>query len=330
MIQPYENICAFRHATPGISGKRLSVNDPILDPVKNDLKKIKEFLEKEFSNYRGFDFIIEESKGQTYFPYVLHVCILPPNQTVSKGIYAVICFDILGRGALVGCAESVTNPRGLKTVKRKIKNADLLVDVDGGSKTTKYNDVFENPKEFDAKLNSTDELLQHIRLSLDLALYHLGLFNAPELTIEARLNADDTDFDPNDLADARRKISRQIAARRGQRKFRTSLLEAYNYTCPISKCQVQSVLEAAHIMPYKGKQTNHIQNGLLLRSDIHLLFDLGLLTIMADTYQIKVHSSLKESSYFEWNGQKLDLPKNKKCYPHMDALRHHNLNEFKV
>jgi putative restriction endonuclease len=82
-------------------------------------------------------------------------------------------------------------------------------------------------------------------------------------------------------------------------------------------------------MPYRGGQTNHIQNGILLRSDIHLSFDLGLITFIADTYKIKVNSTLQESGYFELHDKDLSLSNNPNNHPNRDALRHHNENEFK-
>lgn len=331
MIQNFNNICLFRQVNPGTPGNGVNVNNPILNAVKTDLRQLREYLETRFNNYRGFDFQIEASQGQGIFPSVLHICILPPNQTVSSGIYGAICFDLLGRGALVGCAESVTHPKGLNTITRKRRNVNLAIDVDGGRPTTKYNNAFENPKEFFVNQTSELDLLSHLSESLDIALYHLGLSDSPNLTIEARATADinNTEFDPTDLTDAREKISRQIAARRGQKKFRKKLLDTYNYQCQITESKVEEILEAAYILPYRGDQTNHIQNGLLLRSDIHLLFDLGLLTVDANSYKVKIHPSLNESHYFEYNNKDLILPARVNDYPNREALRHHNENEYR-
>ncbi|WP_200883691.1 HNH endonuclease [Archangium violaceum] len=52
---------------------------------------------------------------------------------------------------------------------------------------------------------------------------------------------------------------------------------AYGGRCALTDCEEPRVLEAAHIFPYHGPQTNHVTNGLLLRADLHVLFDLGLL-----------------------------------------------------
>ena len=57
-------------------------------------------------------------------------------------------------------------------------------------------------------------------------------------------------------------------------------------------CAVLAVLEAAHIKPYQGENDNHPENGLLLRSDIHTLFDLDLLGIEPHRLQVELHPSL--------------------------------------
>jgi len=73
-----------------------------------------------------------------------------------------------------------------------------------------------------------------------------------------------------------------IKSRRGQSKFREVLLSAYDRTCCISGSKVISVLEAAHIFPHADKTDYSVTNGLLLRADIHTLFDLGLIYVSED------------------------------------------------
>jgi hypothetical protein len=65
------------------------------------------------------------------------------------------------------------------------------------------------------------------------------------------------------------------------------------------------VLEAAHIKPYRGEQDNHPENGLLLRSDIHTLFDLDLLGIDPDRMEVELHPSLTEE-YGELAGVQIE------------------------
>jgi predicted restriction endonuclease len=86
-------------------------------------------------------------------------------------------------------------------------------------------------------------------------------------------------FDPLDADDGRTKTERLIALRQGQPAFRNALIDAYEGRCAITGCEVREVLEAAHISPYRGTHTNHVTNGLLLRADIHTLFDRGLIRV---------------------------------------------------
>ena len=63
-------------------------------------------------------------------------------------------------------------------------------------------------------------------------------------------------------------------------------------------------LEAAHINPYRGESDNHPDNGLLLRADIHTLFDLNLLGIEPDHFRVELHPSLAKE-YGDIAGTKL-------------------------
>src|SRR6185369_1227809 len=80
------------------------------------------------------------------------------------------------------------------------------------------------------------------------------------------------DFDPNQ-ADMRKLREASIIYRQGQAKFRQSVLSAYKNRCCISGFDVADALDAAHIVPYLGEHSNKVANGLLLRSDLHALFD---------------------------------------------------------
>lgn len=86
-------------------------------------------------------------------------------------------------------------------------------------------------------------------------------------------------FDAKNETDARKRALRAIVLRQGQGTFRRKLLEVYGGTCCITGCAFEQVLEAAHIQPYRGEHTNAVENGLLLRADVHTLFDLYLLWI---------------------------------------------------
>jgi hypothetical protein len=134
---------------------------------------------------------------------------------------------------------------------------------------------------------------------------------------------DKVEFDPSNVADARVRVFREIAQRRGQSRFRQSLLKAYNGKCAISLTTVEAVLEAAHITPYLGEKTNHISNGLLLRADLHTLFDLNLIKIDPESLRVKLSPNLENSKYWEFNDQKITLPDKAVDRPSPLALAEH-------
>lgn len=116
---------------------------------------------------------------------------------------------------------------------------------------------------------------------------------------------DNQGFNPSDIDDARYRVQSSIVRRMGQSSFRQKLLSAYESQCMISGCNVEHVLDAAHIVPYQGPDTNHPANGLLLRTDLHTLFDLKLLAIDADTRCVLISPILKGTSYQKYHGKQI-------------------------
>lgn len=132
------------------------------------------------------------------------------------------------------------------------------------------------------------------------------------------------EFDPGDEEDAREWVQTSIARRQGQPKFRDELLTAYEGKCAISGCKVSEVLEAAHIQRYLGLKTNHVTNGLLLRSDLHTLFDHRLISIDPNTMIVLVAPELKGTAYEKnFAGKPLRLPKKSADHPNTKALEKH-------
>lgn len=122
--------------------------------------------------------------------------------------------------------------------------------------------------------------------------------------------------------DARVWALRAVAQRRGQATFRAKLLEAYDRRCAITGCTADAVLEAAHILPYRGEHTNRVDNGLLLRADIHTLFDLGLLWVM-DSMRVAISPTLRGTDYEGLEGQELRLPELPAHHPNVAHLAAH-------
>jgi HNH endonuclease len=102
--------------------------------------------------------------------------------------------------------------------------------------------------------------------------------------------------------DHREKVMQEIRIRRGQQKFRQSLLKVHSNKCVITGCDIVGLLEAAHIRPYRGVDDNHPSNGLLVRCDIHTLFDLDLLGINPNTRQIHFKDSVRRPPYDSLEG----------------------------
>ncbi|RJG10687.1 HNH endonuclease [Massilia cavernae] len=75
------------------------------------------------------------------------------------------------------------------------------------------------------------------------------------------------------------------------------LISAYDGRCAITQCPIRPILEAAHVTPYLGPQTNAISNGLLLRADIHTLWDLRLIAIDPNLMTVCISPTLQDPSY---------------------------------
>jgi len=130
-------------------------------------------------------------------------------------------------------------------------------------------------------------------------------------------------FDPESIVDARERILTSIIRRRGQPKFRHALLEAYDGKCAITGCEAEDALEAAHITPYLGTETNRAANGLLLRADVHILFDMGLITVDTSNMTLLVSPDLQHTEYHILAGKHLRFPDNPSLAPNTEALNRH-------
>jgi putative restriction endonuclease len=128
----------------------------------------------------------------------------------------------------------------------------------------------------------------------------------------------------NSEHDAREWALRAVAMRRGQQAFRASLIAAYGNQCAITGCAIVEILEAAHVRGYLGDYTHRVDNGLLLRADLHTLFDLHRIWV-DDEYVVRVAISLRGTEYERYDGQRLRLPKQTAHQPKREHLAHHRL-----
>lgn len=122
------------------------------------------------------------------------------------------------------------------------------------------------------------------------------------------------------------------APRLGQGAFRIAVTEAYGRQCAISDGKVLPALDAAHIRPFAEGGSHAKSNGILLRKDIHCVFDAGYATI--DTsYRFVVSNKVKEvfdngNEYRRLHGKVLRLPIRPGDKPDRELLQWHNENRF--
>ncbi|SDO46733.1 HNH endonuclease [Geodermatophilus sp. DSM 45219] len=118
------------------------------------------------------------------------------------------------------------------------------------------------------------------------------------------------------------RVRRDIALRRGQPAFRAKLLAAYERKCAVTGEAVEDVLEAAHIDPYSESGCNDLGNGLLLRADVHTLFDLHLLAV-DPAGRLEVSPKLRGTSYAALAGVLLTVPRDPSAKPDSSRLAEH-------
>lgn len=131
------------------------------------------------------------------------------------------------------------------------------------------------------------------------------------------------EFDPNATQDNRLKVIAEVRRRQGGARFRRALLQAYDSRCAMTRYDATPALEAAHVLPYRGPQTNHVANGLLLRADMHDLFDLGLIAVDTSAMRLLLADDLIGTQYEQYAGAALWVPREAEARPSVEALDKH-------
>jgi predicted restriction endonuclease len=120
-----------------------------------------------------------------------------------------------------------------------------------------------------------------------------------------------------------KRTLRFAIAREDQGGVRATLLDAYKSRCAVSGYDVPAALQAAHILNYRGRTSQSAANGLLLRADIHLLFDQHLLTVDPTPMRVLLAPSVRASRYAPLHNVSLSLPREHRLQPHGGALAIH-------
>ncbi|MEA2462708.1 MAG: putative restriction endonuclease [Acidobacteriota bacterium] len=124
-----------------------------------------------------------------------------------------------------------------------------------------------------------------------------------------------------------------VPHRLGQGTFRVIVTDAYQRQCAVTRERALPALDAAHIRPFSEVATHHVQNGLLLRSDVHRLFDAGYITVTPE-HRVEASSRMRDDfndgeNYMRLHGSEILLPANLDLQPDPVALRWHNDHCFR-
>jgi putative restriction endonuclease len=168
--------------------------------------------------------------------------------------------------------------------------------------------------------------------------YNLEISPGRELyeAVEDRLRAHRTTT-PSTLVGegmAVRMFSDPVLARRrlGQGAFRVLVTDVYERRCAVTSEHTLPVLEAAHIRPVSQGGEHQIQNGLLLRSDVHRLFDRGYVTVdpqLRFRVSGRLDAEWKNGKiYYQLDGQQINLPADPSCRPNSAFLEWHSETVF--
>jgi putative restriction endonuclease len=124
-----------------------------------------------------------------------------------------------------------------------------------------------------------------------------------------------------------------VIPRLGQGSFRVIVTDVYNRRCAVTHEKTLPALEAAHIKPFSNSGPHTVQYGILLRSDIHRLFDSGYVTFTKD-YRFEVSRRIRDEfengkDYYALQGRSLSIPVDMKMKPNDEFISWHNENVYR-
>jgi putative restriction endonuclease len=122
--------------------------------------------------------------------------------------------------------------------------------------------------------------------------------------------------------------------RLGQQAFKAVVADAYRRQCAITGTHIPPVLQAAHVRPVTDGGEHRLDNGLLLRSDVHTMFDQGYLGV-DPRYRLMVSPRLRAEfgngdQFYAKAGEVIDLPARRADRPHCEFLEWHLGEVFKA
>jgi len=261
----------------------------------------------------------------------------PRNKIGGFGVFSShsrlpiqMAWEAFGRGNGVASLEGLRN-----SIAQLRTNIAVVPSTDIGSTVLVQPTFFPPERWFDVPKSWSSSIQRGKRYSADEA-EGLQLWNKLLDTANASggrpgfSSPDQTPF----LAPGRERFGTPalITPRLGQGAFRIAVTEAYGRQCAITKGKVLPALDAAHIKPY-GEGGEHTKsNGILLRKDIHSVFDAGYVTIK-DDFTFSVSKKVKEvfnngEEYLRLHGSVVSRPDRKLDWPDVELLRWHNKERY--
>lgn len=248
---------------PGL-GIRKSLLSGNTDPIK--LSKVEALRLKLLAKKAGKDFDLIDSMR----------CLLAYEECIQSGLN-IDNSDPVKNAAL-------ETGRLLSSVSFKLANFRSL---DPRTESEGFDGVAEVDRQtwaryFDKAGNRIN--IEQLRLDLSEKEFH-----DPDLFIMTPEEAAEDDIAPKDDEDRRQLYARRV--RRGQSRFRKALLTLYSNQCAFTGVREDRALEACHVLPHAETGNNQLDNGLILRADIHTLFDLRLATVANDGITVRIDTS---------------------------------------
>jgi hypothetical protein len=215
--------------------------------------------------------------------------------------YGIWCSDEQRSRDIERCLQQAYGPTVLADLERALTRRQLAYPIrePGGGRYGHYFGFYV-PTPPDTRRSPPSSVISQIATFCELVDGALGdATSALVATISDDEGATDRAIDDGD---PQKRTRRNILARRGQARFRRALLQWFGGRCCVTGTTAVPILEAAHIEVIPKADRHALANGLLLRSDVHTLFDLGLLAVEPTAHVVHIHPSLQTTEYRRFHG----------------------------
>lgn len=248
---------------------------------------------------------------------ILYLLCKSTKIQASEGVYVALVIDTKPEEKNYGNYRLVLTQGYLKQVQEYVKEeavsesvAKQLVFEDAKLLAVMYADAYyAELKSRHFNVISTDEVSSDLTIAERIYNLNDNIDDSQLITdinnllrVYLNLIREIPDTDGSSITDAYRE--RLVQVRQGQADFRKKLFDKYGTICMLTGCKIPAVIEAAHIVPFSDSQDHNDNNGLLLRADLHILYDSHLLGITPDG-EVCVVPAVSGAGYSDLSGKKL-------------------------